>query len=104
MSLDSIKIPGEIISVEGTGKQLNKIFLFTISTCLWCKKGKNWLKEHGFHYSYLDIDKIPIEEKNTLKKDIEEVFGVKPRFPFLIVNKMQWDSGFNPNIWEDMLR
>ncbi|MFW9903541.1 MAG: glutaredoxin domain-containing protein [Candidatus Thorarchaeota archaeon] len=103
MSLDMIKIPGGITSVEGTKKQYQDIFLFAISTCMWCKKGKRWLNKKGYSYSYLDIDKIPVKEKNQLKKDIENVFGVKPRFPFLIVNKVKCDSGYNPDIWEELI-
>lgn len=104
MSLDSIRVPENIVTVEGTRKQYSEIFLFTISTCMWCKRGKRWLNQQGFQYSYLDIDKIPVEEKNQLKTEIQEVFGVKPRFPFLVVNKTQCDSGYNPNIWEEMIQ
>ncbi|MFX0124350.1 MAG: glutaredoxin domain-containing protein [Candidatus Hodarchaeota archaeon] len=104
MSLDSIKIPGEFKTVEGTKEQYSEIFLFAISTCMWCKKGKRWLKKHGYRYSYLDIDKIPVKKKNQLKKDIEKIFGIKPRFPFLVINKIQYDSGYNPDIWEDLIQ
>ena len=104
MSLDMIKIPGDIISIEGTKKQNHNIFLFAISTCMWCKKGKRWLNKKGYSYSCLDIDKIPVKEKNQLKKDIESVFGVKPRFPFLIVNKVKYDAGYNPDIWEEIIQ
>ena len=104
MSLDSIKIPGEITTIEGTNKKHCSIFLFAISTCMWCKKGKRWLNKHGYGYSYLDIDKIPIKKKNQLKNDIEKVFGVKPRFPFLVINKTNCDSGFNPDVWEEIIQ
>ena len=103
MSLSSIVIPGNIVVVEGKSKQYSEIFLFTISTCMWCKRGKRWIKDRGFSYSYLDIDLIPVEKKKQLKKEIEEVFGIKPRFPFLIVNKFHYDSGFNPDIWKEMI-
>ena len=104
MSLDMIKIPGDITPVEGTIKQNDDIFLFAISTCMWCKKGKRWLSRKGYSYSYFDIDKIPVKKKNQLKKDIESVFGVKPRFPFLIVNKVKFDAGYNPDIWEEIIQ
>ncbi|MFX1506045.1 MAG: glutaredoxin domain-containing protein [Promethearchaeota archaeon] len=104
MSLDMIKIPGNIENVEGTNEQNEDIFLFAISTCVWCKKGKRWLKKKGYSYSYFDIDKIPVKEKNQLKKDIENAFGIKPRFPFLIVNKVKFDAGYNPDTWEEMIQ
>jgi glutaredoxin len=71
---------------------------------MWCKRGKKWLKDNDYSFKYTDIDKIPVNEKNELKKQIKEAFGVKPRFPFIVVDRISWDSGYNPDIWEDMLK
>ena len=103
MSLDLIKMPDKIVYVEGSRKD-HKIWLAAISTCMWCKRGKRWLKEKGYSYSYLDIDKIPVKEKNELKKNLEAIFGERPRFPFIVVDKIKFDSGYNPDIWEEMLK
>jgi glutaredoxin len=103
MSLDLVKIPDTTLYVEGSRKD-HEIWLATISTCMWCKRGKQWLKKKGYSFSYLDIDKIPIKEKNELKKNLEAIFGVRPRFPFIVVDKTQFDSGYNPDIWEEMLK
>jgi glutaredoxin len=103
MSLDQIKIPDSVVEVIGP-RDTHKIFVITLSTCMWCKRGKQWLTDQGYAYSYLDIDKIHVQEKNNLKKEFQSTFGVKPRFPFLVVDKVFWDSGYNPDIWEDMLK
>lgn len=103
MSLDQINIPGEVIFVEGPHSR-HEIWLATISTCMWCKKGKKWLEEHGYAYSYLDIDKISVKEKNELKKDIENVFGVRPRFPFVVIDRFSFHSGYDPDVWEGLLQ
>lgn len=103
MSLDLIKIPGNIKSVDGSESQMVEIFVFALSTCMWCKLGKEWLNERGYGYSYLDIDKLPVKEKNKLKKDIENQFGVRPRFPFFVINKSQYVSGYEPALWEEMI-
>jgi arsenate reductase-like glutaredoxin family protein len=71
---------------------------------MWCKKGKRWLENQGYQYSYLDIDKIPIEEKNLLKTELERTFDVRPKFPFLVVNKSKCYSGYHPDGWEEMLK
>jgi len=67
MSLDQVKIPDTIVEVKGP-RDKHKIFLTALSTCMWCKKGKQWLIDQGYKYSYVDIDKLPVEEKNELKK------------------------------------
>ncbi|MHA1941696.1 MAG: glutaredoxin family protein [Candidatus Hodarchaeales archaeon] len=103
MSLDQINIPGNIVVVEGTQNK-HEIWLATISTCMWCKKGKKWLEEHEYAYSFLDIDKISVEEKNNLKKEIENVFGVRPRFPFIVIDRLTYHSGYDPEVWETLLK
>ena len=103
MLLDSLKIPGNVVVVDGSNPQTANIFVFTLSTCMWCKLGKKWLNERGYGYSYLDIDKLPVNEKNELKKNIEELFGVKPRFPFFVVNKSEFISGYEPDIWKEKI-
>ena len=48
MSLDQVKIPDNVV-VEVTGpRDTHKIFLTTLSTCMWCKRGKQWLIDQGY--------------------------------------------------------
>jgi glutaredoxin len=103
MSLDQVKIPDNIVDVAGSRDKHN-IFLAALSTCMWCKKGKQWLNDNGYKYSYVDIDKLPVKEKNDFKKQLKSVFGVSPRFPFIVIDKLFWNSGYNPEEWESMLQ
>ncbi|MFX1511744.1 MAG: glutaredoxin family protein [Promethearchaeota archaeon] len=104
MTLNSIKIPGKIVNVEGTNHSGHEIFMFAISTCQWCKKGKAWMSEKGYTYSYVDIDKIPLEEKNKLKADLKDEFKTRLSFPFVIVDKREVSAGYNPSEWEILLK
>ncbi len=92
-----------VVQVKGSGNQIKEIFVFTLSTCMWCSLGKKWLEEKGYGYSYLDIDKCQVEERNQLKAELRELFGEKPRFPFIIVDKKKWVSGYNSSKWEEIL-
>ena len=103
MSLDQVRIPDNIVEVEGP-RDTHKIFLTTLSTCMWCKRGKQWLRDGGYAFSYVDIDKLPKEEKNEMKKQLQSVFGIRPRFPFIVVNSVLWNSGYNPDEWEELLK
>lgn len=102
MHLDSVNIPGEPVKVKGS-KGIHEIFMFSISTCQWCTKGKKWLEEKSLTYSYLDIDKISIDDKRKLKRELKEAFNTIPRFPMIIVDRCNHSTGFSPNEWEELL-
>jgi glutaredoxin len=79
------------------------IFLFSISTCVWCRMGKDWLKDRGFRYTYLDIDQIPVDEKKAIREELKEIVGETASFPFLILDGAKWHSGFDGDVWERMI-
>ena len=92
-----------IVHVEGTREQDEKLFMFAISTCIWCKRGKRWLNDRGFSYSYLDIDKIPVQEKNDIRNELGKLIGETPSMPFLIIDDEKYHSGYVPFVWEELL-
>lgn len=95
---------GHIVQVKGTRRHESRIFGFTLSTCMWCNLGKKWLNEKGYDYSYLDVDKIPVEDKNQLKAELRELTGENPRYPFIVlVDKGTWHSGYDSSGWEGLL-
>jgi glutaredoxin len=95
---------GDIVQVKGSRPYDSRIFAFTLSTCMWCTLGKKWLNEKGYDYAYLDVDKIPVEDKNQLKAEIRELTGESPRYPFLVlVDEGKWHSGYDSSKWEALL-
>jgi glutaredoxin len=102
MTFEDIKITGEIVIVNG-GKDEKDIFMFALSTCQWCKKGKKWLEDNNYLYRYVDVDLIPFEEKRILKRDLREFFNTMIRYPFLVVDGKEYYAGFNIDNWKQML-
>ena len=83
----------QIVHVPGVNR--GDIFLYTLSTCGWCKKMKAFLNEQGLEYRYVDVDLVhPSEEKPVM----EEVRRWNPQctFPTVVVNKSACFSGFQP--------
>lgn len=70
------------------------LVLYTLSTCIWCKKTKALLNELGIKYKYFDIDMLEGEEKD---RAMDEVKKWNPRcsFPSLVVNNEQCIVGFD---------
>ena len=78
--------------VEGSNTK-NKVFLYTLSTCGWCKKTKELLKEKGVAYEYLDLDKCSKEDQKTAIVELKAK-NLPVAFPIIIVNDDKVIQGF----------
>ena len=78
--------------VEGTNTK-NKVFLYTLSTCGWCKKTKTLLKEKGVAYEYIDLDKCNKEDQKTAIEELKSK-NIPVAFPVVIVNDDTIIQGF----------
>ncbi|MCK9393608.1 MAG: glutaredoxin family protein [Candidatus Paceibacterota bacterium] len=77
------------------GSATNKIFLFTLSTCVWCKKTKQLLKDLGLEYQFVDVDLLGMTDQISAYNEIEK-YNPKIFFPTIIINDGQGViSGFN---------
>ncbi|MBI2630330.1 glutaredoxin family protein [Candidatus Pacearchaeota archaeon] len=70
--------------VKVPGKKLKNIFLFTLSTCGWCKKTKKLLSKLGLEYSYVDVDLLE-EAKDEAIKDMKKYIS-EISFPLLVID------------------
>ena len=82
----------EKIIVDGTNSK-NKVFLYTLSTCGWCKKLRELLNENSVRYEYMELD------KSTREDQLEAVEELKARklpvaFPITVINDETVIQGF----------
>ena len=54
----------------------HEVSVFSLSTCMWCKKCKQFLKEKDMKYKYIDIDQIPSEQKAETLQYLREAYQV----------------------------
>ncbi len=81
-----------ITKVDGDKKE-HKVFLYTLSTCGWCKKTKELLKEKGIAYEYLDVDVLKAEERKAAIEDLQKR-NAPLGFPIIIIDDKQLISGY----------
>ncbi len=81
----------KIEHVEGENK--GKIFLFALSTCVWCKKTKKLLEDLGVEYSYIFMDQLDEEDKDEQMKKLEK-WNPHCSFPTLVINNEKCIVGF----------
>jgi glutaredoxin-like protein NrdH len=88
--------------VDGT-RSSQKISLFTLSTCMWCKKTKKYLNDHGIKYKYIDVDKIDMNMKSEIITCLKNGYEKRVAFPFLIIDG-EPIVGYHPEEYEKILK
>ena len=79
---------------EVEGKDAGKVFVYALSTCVWCKRTKRLLKELGVRYSYVDVDTLDSDEQKATKDTVRR-WNPKCSFPTVIVNEGECIVGHN---------
>jgi glutaredoxin-like protein NrdH len=86
----------EIGMVHVEGKNAGNLVLYTLSTCGWCRKAKEFLNELGVAYDYVDTDLLAGKEKDIATKEIQK-WNPRCSFPTLVINDRQCIVGFDKN-------
>ncbi len=84
------------------GKDIGKLFLYTLSTCIWCRKMKRWLDKEGYEYSYLDVDLAPAGEHDEIMDEVRK-WNPACSFPTVVVNNKDCFSGYDPDKLKEIL-
>lgn len=84
--MDIVHIPGE---------DHGEILLYTLSTCVWCRKMKRWLDEKSYAYSYVDVDLESGDAKEVAMEELEQ-WNPLCSFPTVVVNQKECFVGFKP--------
>lgn len=77
--------------VSGTNK--GKIMVYTLSTCVWCKKLKQLLNSLNVAYEYIDVDLLERKEQEQIRKE-QEKWNPQCSYPTLVFNDSRCIVGF----------
>lgn len=77
-----------------TGNLKGNLILYTLSTCIWCKKTKQLLENLGIDYFYIDVDLLEGAEKAKIAAELK-VWNPQSSFPTLVINNEKCIVGFN---------
>lgn len=78
--------------VQGKNNQ-HRVLIYAISTCAWCKMTKQFLKDNGIGFEYVDVDLCTDEDHEEIRKDILNRGG-DLSFPTLIIDDRVLITGF----------
>ncbi|MFH0968023.1 MAG: glutaredoxin family protein [Methanobacteriota archaeon] len=71
------------VHVDGIDK--GRVILYALSTCIHCKKTKEFLNELGVAYDYLYVDQLSRSEMDEVIKEMEQ-YNPRSSFPTLVIN------------------
>lgn len=80
---------------------MKKITMYTLSTCPWCKKTKNFFDERHIPYEFIDYDKASKEEQQRIRETCSS-YGEGIAFPFVIIGD-DVVVGYNPQKFMKLL-
>jgi len=75
------------------GKKMGKVMLYALSTCGWCKKTKDLLRELGIEFDYTYVDLLEGKEQDEAMNAVER-FNPSGSFPTLVINDQKGIVGF----------
>lgn len=83
--MNVVKVPGS--------KKRHKIRMYAISTCIWCRRTKQFLNENSVEYEYVDVDLEDKDDYEKIRKEIVDRGGILS-FPVLIIDDNKLINGY----------
>jgi glutaredoxin len=75
------------------GKKKGKVMLYALSTCGWCARTKELLRELGVDFEYTYVDLLEGKEQDDVMDEVER-WNPKGSFPTLVIRDRQCIVGF----------
>ena len=67
------------------GKNKGDIVLYALSTCGWCRKTKDLLKDLGAEYRFVDVDLLKGKERKEIMEEVKR-WNPQSSFPTVVIN------------------
>lgn len=88
---------------EPGGKTERNLTMYSLSTCAFCKRAMDFLRDRDVAFRYVQLDKINPMVKATVKSELKKKYDNLPVFPVLVINDERALSGFNEEKWRTEL-
>jgi glutaredoxin-like protein NrdH len=88
------KVPGK--------KNEHKVVVYALSTCVWCKMTKQFLKDNEIEFEFINVDLCEPEEKEQVRQQIQSKGG-SLNYPTTIVDDKKLIAGFRKDQLKEAL-
>jgi len=90
------------ISKVAGKKNNHEVVIYALSTCVWCKMTKQFLKDNDIEYEYVDVDLCEEEDKQKIREHIQNKGG-NLSYPTTIVDDSIVITGFRKDKLKEAL-
>jgi glutaredoxin len=87
--MDISKVPGK--------NNKHKVLIYALSTCVWCKMTKQFLKDNSVEFEFVDVDLCTEDDKDKIRKRITDLGGPL-NYPTVIVDEKKVITGFRKDL------
>ncbi|XES77375.1 MAG: glutaredoxin family protein [Candidatus Bathyarchaeia archaeon] len=91
----------DVVKVTGSNSK-HKVFVYALSTCVWCKMTKQYLKDNNIDYQYVDVDLCTEDDKAKIRQDIQNRGGALS-YPTTIIDDNKVVTGFRKDLLKEAL-
>jgi glutaredoxin len=88
-------------SVAGSASN-HQVLFYGLSTCVWCKRTREFLEESGVGFDYVYVDLLEGDERARALEDIRKV-NPKTNFPTVVVDGDVAVVGYDPDRLKEAL-
>ena len=81
---------------------MKKVSMYTLSTCPWCRKTKQFFKDKNIQFDFIDYDLATEGEQDRISKDMMKYTG-HVAFPFVRIDE-EVVIGYNPEKYEELIK
>ena len=83
-------------------KNTHKVVVYALSTCVWCKMTKQFLKDNDIEFETIDVDLCEPEEKEQIRQQIQSKGG-SLNYPTTVVDDKKLIAGFRKDQLKEAL-
>jgi glutaredoxin len=80
---------------------MEKVLMYTLSTCPWCRKTKQFFTDKKIPFDFIDYDLADKKEQERIKSEMSK-YGGAIAFPFVIIGE-EAVVGYNPEKYAELL-
>lgn len=80
---------------------MKNVFMYTLSTCPWCRKTKKYFTDHKIAFQYVDYDLASQAEQEKIEQEMKIRSGPLS-FPWVLIDD-ELVVGWNPAKYDELL-